>query len=151
MKRYTIEQANSDDIIKIANHFVDSDLSLRVFANNYCHFSYITLRDKFLKILPDYNWSLYEQITRKLQNKKTRNINDDLEGMKRVFKAVALLLNEDLTVLEIAEILNSTEMTIYRDLTVRLMQIEDLDINIKKQVLERLQEHSKKNLAKKGR
>ena len=62
-----------------------------------------------------------------------------------------MLLEEDLTVVEIAEALNSTEMTIYRDLTVRLMQIEDIDIDLKKQVLERLQEHSRANLVKKGR
>ena len=151
MKIYTIEQANSEDLIIIAKHFLDSDLSLRSFANLYCHFSYITLRDKFLKILPNFNYFLYKKIVEKLQTKKTKNINSDSEGIKRVLKAVVMLLEEDLTVVEIADALNSTEMTIYRDLTVRLMQIEDIDINLKKQVLERLQEHSRANLAKKGR
>ena len=151
MKTYTVEQANSDDIIKIAEHFLDSNLSLRLFTEAYCHFSYITLRDKFLKILPNYNLSLYKKIVEKLQTKKTKNINSDSEGIKRVLKAVVMLLEEDLTVVEIADALNSTEMTIYRDLTVRLMQIEDIDINLKKQVLEKLQEHSRANLVKKGR
>ena len=151
MKIYTIEQANSEDLIIIAKHFLDSDLSLRSFANLYCHFSYITLRDKFLKILPDFNYFLYKKIVEKLQTKKTKNINSDSEGIKRVLKAAVMLLEEDLTVVEIADALNSTEMTIYRDLTVRLMQIEDIDINLKKQVLEKLQEHSRANLVKKGR
>lgn len=151
MKIYSIEEANSDDIIKIAEHFLTSDLSLRSFASLYCHFSYITLRDKFLKILPMYSKDLYEKVKGKLQSKNTKNINEDIESIQRVIAAVTLLLEDNLTVSQIAERLNSTEMTIYRDLTVRLMQIENLDVNLKKQVLERLQDHSRANLVKKGR
>ena len=80
MKIYPIEEANSDDIIKIAEYFLVSGLSLRSFANLYCHFSYITLRDKFLKVLPIYNKDLYEKVKAKLQSKNTRNINEDKKG-----------------------------------------------------------------------
>lgn len=150
MKIYPIEEANSDDIIKIAEYFLVSGLSLRSFANLYCHFS-ITLRDKFLKVLPIYNKDLYEKVKAKLQSKNTRNINEDIEAIQRVITATTLLLEDNLTVSQIAQQLNSTEMTTYRDLTVRLMQMEGVSTDLKKEVLKRLKDHSRANLDKKGR
>ena len=151
MKKYSINDANSATIAYIASHFLESDLSLRAFCDQYCDFSHVTLRDKFNNVLNSVNETLYLLVMQRLEAKKAKSIHKDIEAQKRVKEAVYLLVAHNLMVEEIADILHSTEMTIYRDLTVRLMQIEDIDIDLKKQVLERLQEHSRANLVKKGR
>ena len=49
---------------------------------------------------------------------------------------------------EIAEELNTTEMIIYRDLTKRALIMEEIDSNLKRQILLRLQDHKNYNLTK---
>ena len=50
-KMYTLDDINSQAIVKIAKHFLESGLSLRKFCDAYGSFSYITLREKFLTVL----------------------------------------------------------------------------------------------------
>ena len=145
-ENYTIDDANCANIINIANHFLESELSLRVFAKKYCDFSYVTLREKLLTVLPNANQDLYSKVITHLENRKSKNIKDDLEAKRRVLKATNLLLNDNFTVTEIALKLETTEMSIYRDLTRRLLELEEVSEDIKKQVLLRLEEHSLQNL-----
>ncbi len=152
MKKYTIDDANSLTIITITNHFLASNLSLRSFAKEYCDFSHVTLRHKLLKISKFTNdMQTKKKIKDKLENFRSKKISDHEETKKRVLKAVALLLEEDLTVDQIAQVLHSTQMTIYRDLTNRLFLLDEVNYEIKKEVLLKLKEHSRSNLKKEGR
>lgn len=148
--QYTINDANGLNIVKIALHFVESNLSLRKFANEYCGFSYVTLREKLLDNLPLINEEVGLLVSAVLSKRTARNIIDDEEGKIRVLKAANYLLEQDLTVEEIANVLESTVMTIYRDLTVRLQRLPTVDVTFKKAVLLKLREHSLENLVTKG-
>lgn len=150
-KSYSIDDINSSDIVIIARHFLESGLSLRAFAKQFCEFSHVTLREKLLKVLPNSKSDLYSEVTSYLENHRSKNIQEDEEARNRVLIAVDLLLNQNLYISEIAEKLDTTEMVIYRDLTKRLMEIDTINIDIKKQVLAKLEEHSRQNLNKKGR
>ena len=149
-KMYTLDDINSQTIVKIAQHFIDSDLSLRKFCEAYGKFSYITLREKFLTFLPLVNKEIALVVQEKLEMKRPKKIEEDLKAQERIAKAISLLLDQDMTVLQIALELNSTEMTIYRDLTVRINQLP-ISNEIKKEVLSHLREHSLNNLISKGR
>ena len=52
---------------------------------------------------------------------------------------------------EIADILHSTEMTIYRDLTRRINDLDDISMETKKAVCLKLKEHRMNNIGFKGR
>ena len=147
-KLYNIEDANTGKIEQIARHFLISNLSLRNFCDMYCSFSHVTLRDKFLNILPFINDQLYKEIKNRLEFKRAKKVTEDNEAKIRVLKAIKLLIEKNLTVSQIAEELNTTEMTIYRDLTRRIDMIDEINSNLKKQILLRLQEHKNNNLNK---
>lgn len=147
---YSIDDINSSSIVFIANHFLESGLSLRAFANQFCEFSHVTLREKFLRVLPNIKNDLYFDVCECLKNNRTKNINDDKIAQIRVLKAVDLFLNKNMFIHEVAEELNTTVMVIYRDLTRRLMEMDNVSSDIKKQVLVRLEEHSLQNLIVKG-
>ena len=150
VKMYTLDDINSQAIVKIAKHFLESGLSLRKFCDAYGSFSYITLREKFLTVLPFVNKEVALLVQEKLEKKRPKKVEEDKEAQERVLKAISLLLEQDMTISQIALELNSTEMTIYRDLTVRLKQLP-ISNEIKKEVLMRLREHSLNNLIPKGR
>ena len=150
-KKYTLDDINSANIINIAEHFIDSDFSLRVFAQEYCEFSYWTLRDKFLHVLPFIEKSLYEQVVNCLQERKAKNIKEDALARLRTLSSIDLLLKKDFTVAQIAQELNTTPMIIYRDLTKRAMSLDEISEETKAQILNKLQDHSRYNLVNKGR
>ncbi len=146
MKKYRVADINENNIVEIATHFLESGLSLRAFASTFCTFSHVTLRSKFYKTLPIVNQSLYEQIKEKLEQNRAKSIDEDPEVRLRTLLAIKYLLEEDLTITEIAERLNSTEFTIYRDLTTRMMNLEELNSETKRQILLKLQDHKRYNL-----
>ena len=151
-KLYTLDDANSPNIKIIAYHFLTSGLSLRLFAKKYCDFSYVTLRTKLLSSsIIATNDLILKQIKEKLAQYKAKNIDEDDIARQRTLRAIELLLKENLTIIEIAEILNSSEMTIYRDLTKRAFLLSEIDVKTKREILFKLKEHSKNNLSKKGR
>ena len=150
-RKYNIDDASSGKIVDIASHFLASNLSLRAFAKEYCDFSHVTLRKKFLTTLPTINDLLSKQIKAKLDESRAKNIHEDHLAKIRTLSAIDLLLKEDLTIPEIAEYLNSTEMTIYRDLTRRAPMMEEISPELQKEILLRLQDHSRYNLINKGR
>ena len=147
-KLYNIDDANTSKIEQIASHFLASNLSLRKFCEMYCLFSHVTLREKFLDVLPFVNKDTYMKVMDKLERKRAKNVKEDYEAKLRVLTAIKLLLEQDLTVPQIANALNSTEMTIYRDLTRRIDLIEEITPDIKKEVLLRLKDHRYFNLRK---
>ena len=149
-KMYSLDDINSQAIVRVAKHFLESDLSLRKFCAAYGNFSYITLREKFLTVLPFVNKEVALQVQERLEKKRPKKVEEDMEARERVAKAISLLLDQDMTVSQIALELNSTEMTIYRDLTVRINQLP-ISNEIKKEVLMHLREHSLNNLISKGR
>lgn len=146
MNKYTIEEANTVSIAKIALHFLESGMSLRNFASNYCEFSHVTLRNKFYTILSSTNKELYNHILEKLESKRGKSIEENSEARLRTLYAIKYLLEEDLTISEIAQRLNSTEFTIYRDLTQRAMQLDEIGKETKKEILMKLQDHKRYNL-----
>lgn len=146
MKKYRVAEINENNIVEIATHFLESGLSLRAFASTFCTFSHVTLRSKFYKTLPIVNQPLYEQIKEKLEQNRAKSIDEDPEVRLRTLLAIKYLLEEDLTITEIAERLNSTEFTIYRDLTTRMMNLEELNSETKRQILLKLQDHKRYNL-----
>lgn len=147
-KMYNIDDANSCKIKEIAEFFLESGLSLRSFCNLYCLFSHVTLREKFLNVLPFVDKEMAEKVKEKLESKRAKNINDDYEAKIRTLSAIKMLMERNLTVKEIAEELNTTEMIIYRDLTKRALIMEEIDSNLKRQILLRLQDHKNYNLTK---
>ena len=147
-KMYNIDDANSCKIKEIAEFFLESWLSLWNFCNLYCLFSHVTLREKFLNVLPFVDKEMAEKVKEKLESKRAKNINDDYEAKIRTLSAIKMLMERNLTVKEIAEELNTTEMIIYRDLTKRALIMEEIDSNLKRQILLRLQDHKNYNLTK---
>ena len=150
-QKYNIDDASSGKIIDIANHFLASNLSLRAFAKEYCDFSYVTLRKKLLMLLPTINSLISKQVKEKLDESRAKNIHEDHLAKIRTLSAIDLLLKDDLTISEIAKYLNSTEMTIYRDLTRRAFLLEEISKETQKEILLRLRDHSSYNLINKGR
>ncbi len=146
MKKYSVADINENNITEIATHFLESGLSLRAFASTFCTFSHVTLRSKFYRLLPLVNTNLYEQVIAKLEQNRAKNIKEDPESRLRVLLAVKYLIESDLTIPEIAEKLGSTEFIIYRDLTTRMMELEELNNDVKRQVLLKLQDHKRYNL-----
>ena len=116
-KMYNIDDANSCKIKEIAEFFLESGLSLRSFCNLYCLFSHVTLREKFLNVLPFVDKEMAEKVKEKLESKRAKNINDDYEAKIRTLSAIKMLMERNLTVKEIDEELNTTEMIIFRDLS----------------------------------
>ena len=150
-RKYNIDDASSGKILEIANHFLARNLSLITFAKEYCDFSHVTLRKKLLTVLPTINVLVSKQIKEKLDESRAKNIDEDPLARIRTLSAIDLLLKEDLTIPKIAEYLNSTEMTIYRDLTKRAPMMEEISPELQKEILLRLQDHSRYNLVNKGR
>ena len=91
-KMYTLDDINSQTIVKIAQHFIDSDLSLRKFCEAYANFSYITLREKFLTVLPLVNKEVALVVQEKLEMKRPKKIEEDLKAQERIAKAISLLI-----------------------------------------------------------
>ena len=150
-RKYNIDDASSGKILEIANHFLARNLSLRTFAKEYCDFSHVNKKKKLLTVLPTINVLVSKQIKEKLDESRAKNIDEDPLARIRTLSAIDLLLKEDLTIPKIAEYLNSTEMTIYRDLTKRAPMMEEISPELQKEILLRLQDHSRYNLVNKGR
>lgn len=77
---YTIDDANGNAIADIALHFLETNLSLRKFTEQYCEFSYVTLRDKFLNKLPYVNNELGILVSETLNKRNSKHIEEDKEA-----------------------------------------------------------------------
>lgn len=87
--------------------------------------SHVTVRRNFQEKLKEVG-HIYVQVMAKMQDNLPESIKNK-DVMKRVLEAYDLCVNHNMTVLEIAEKLGTTEMVIYRDLTKRLKQYHEID------------------------
>lgn len=107
-----------------------------------------TVRRNFLVKLSE-DESLYKQVLQKMQENQPLSIKNP-EITKRVLNACHLLLDQNMTVAEIAKALNATQMEIYRDLTKRIYDYHEIDPDaITEEMLDSisitLKNHSKNN------
>lgn len=114
----------------------------KYFSENKFPISNITVHT-YLNLLKKIDNHNYIIIKKELENNKTKTIEEP-ETKIRIMKATKLLL-EDHTIEEIAKILDSTNNTIYRDLTTRLPLIETNE-EILTSVASTLKKHSLENL-----
>ncbi len=142
-----MEDFEKEFILKQADLYL-SGLSLRDISKSSKQ-SHVTVRNNLTKRLKEVNIQKYYEVLDKIDSNKVKSIND-IVVVERVLKAYELLVNYDYNVKEIAEVLNSTEFTIYRDLTNRLVLLNNLypDV-ISREMLERvalvLARHSMEN------
>ncbi len=142
-----MEDFEKEFILKQADLYL-SGLSLREISKSSKQ-SHVTVRNNLTKRLKEVNIQKYYEVLDKIDSNKVKSIND-IVVVERVLKAYELLVNYDYNVKEIAEVLNSTEFTIYRDLTNRLVLLNNLypDV-ISREMLERvalvLARHSMEN------
>lgn len=142
-----MEDYEKEFILKQADLYL-SGLSLREISKSSKQ-SHVTVRNNLTKRLKEVNIQKYYEVLDKIDSNKVKSIND-IVVVERVLKAYELLVNYDYNVKEIAEVLNSTEFTIYRDLTNRLVLLNNLypDV-ISREMLERvalvLARHSMEN------
>lgn len=142
-----MEDFEKEFILKQADLYL-SGLSLREISKSSKQ-SHVTVRNNLTKRLKEVNTQKYYEVLDKIDSNKVKSIND-IVVVERVLKAYELLVNYDYNVKEIAEVLNSTEFTIYRDLTNRLVLLNNLypDV-ISREMLERvalvLARHSMEN------
>ena len=138
-------------ILKIAEYAVMYEASTRKIGKVF-GFSNVTAHNLLTKGLERLckeeptkeNISIYNEVQEILDNNKAKSIED--ENIKnRVLKATKLFIS-GLTIEEIAQKLDSTFFTIYRDLTVRLHKIENIEKDLLKQVSDNLKANSEENL-----
>ncbi len=138
-----------NDIINAAYLYLDG-LSLREIATKL-GFSHVTIKANLDKNLKDLNYELWCEVKEKKEEKLNSDTIDDVNVQKRILLASKLLLDYDKTVLEIAQELNSTEFTIYRDLTKRIVLLSNkypnlISIDTVHLVKNKLNEHKLNNL-----
>lgn len=123
-------------ILTIAKYFVLTGKSTRQLSgvfkvSNFTIHSILTkqLEQLYLETRNKEYLDLYKEVQDVLQKNKNNKSVEDADIRKRVLEASKLLLTGK-TVSEIAEILNSSFYTIYRDLTVRLPKINGIDSEV---------------------
>ena len=87
--------------------------------------SYVTVRDNLTVKIRYIAPNKYMEVMEKIEENKEKSI-EDASVRERVLEAYRLLTTENNTVIEIADILGTTEFTIYRDLTKRLNELNNI-------------------------
>ena len=108
--------------------------------------SHVTVRTNIIERLRKINLEKYYKVLEKVEENKEKTVNDS-EVRKRILTSYKLLTEENKTIIEIANILGTTEFTIYRDLTKRLKELNEIAPDIVqsemvKRVERILKEHS---------
>ena len=131
------------EIITQAYEYLMDGSSFRKVAKNH-NISHVTLREHFIKYLPEIDYELALCVNEKKDERKEKSIEDP-EIKLRVLKAYSLIMGQNMTINDIAQKLNSTPFTIYRDLTSRIHKLDfnNEDIELLKA---KLVEHSRNNL-----
>ncbi len=87
--------------------------------------SYVTVRNNITVKIKNIAPKKYEEVMKKIEENKEKSIDDALVR-ERILEAYRLLVAENKTVIEIVDILGTTEFTIYRDLTKRLKELNSI-------------------------
>ncbi|MBE6148836.1 MAG: hypothetical protein E7167_05070 [Firmicutes bacterium] len=111
-------------VIMVAYDYITEGASYRKIAPMY-DVSYVTIKSWLDNYLPKIDADLYAEVRKAAESRKEKTI-DDAEVRQRVAQAVTLMVQENMTVKQIAEQLGSTEWTIYTDLVRRLPKIREL-------------------------
>ena len=146
-----MDEKRKELIIKVATYAVLHEASTREVGRVF-HFSNVTahniLTKDFKKLCEEHptkeRIDLYNEVQDVLEKNKAKSIEDE-NTKNRVLKVTELFI-KGLTIDEIAQDLDSTFFTVYRDLTVRLPKLENIDKNILKQVSEMLKNNKEENL-----
>ncbi len=129
---------STEEIVMAANLYLTGE-SFRSLAPIY-KVSHVTIKNNFSNKLKDIDYDLWTQVMEAIENKKLEKSLDNPVVQKRILKAYQLLTEKDLTVVEIAKELNSTEFTIYRDLKNRLEALHKISSDVvTKEMLEKVQ------------
>jgi len=139
---------NQKSLDNIAQMYLEGK-SLREIAGEI-NVSHITVRKYLLEDLFDYNPILYEKVYNKMQDNKPKTIGDKAV-VDRIVRSYYMLVNNNMTLEEIAKVENVGLFVIYRDLTTRLFRLNKLmpDIvtsEMVSNVSEILRKHSMDNL-----
>lgn len=113
------EQQIEELVLSQAKMYLGGGKSLREIAK-LTNQSHVTVKRNFDVRLKDINLTLYLKVQEKLADNREDTVEDE-KISARVLTAYNLFVNENKTIIEIAEELGSTEFTIYRDLTKRLV------------------------------
>lgn len=118
-------------VLRQTKMYLEDGKSLREIAKETGQ-SHVTVRRNLLVKLKEYNRALALEAVEKLESNTEKTVNDE-EISKRVLEAYDLLVNKNMTMVQIAEALGSTEFTIYRDLKRRLPMMMKIFPKIVKQ------------------
>lgn len=139
-------------VLTVAKYFVLTGKSTRQLADifkvsNYTIHSILTkqLEQLYLETKNKDHFDLYKEVQEVLEKNKNNKSVEDKEVRKRVLEASKLLLSGKI-ISEIAEILQVSFYTIYRDLTVRLPKINGIDSDIIDNVKQTMQVNKEFNL-----
>lgn len=141
---------DSGYLVEIANMYL-SGSSLREIAGCYDK-SHITIRNDLVNRLSDYNPKLYNEVRNAMEERLPDSLKKETV-QNRVLRVISLYIEENLTVSQIAENIESTEFIVYRDLTIRAKNINKFvpgifsEDDIKK-IDETLENHKISNLNK---
>lgn len=118
-----MSEEEKEFLLKQANMYL-SGMSFREISKEI-GISHVSVRTNITKKIKDVEPQIYEMVMNKISENTEKTINDS-EVRERVLMAYKLLTEENKTILEIAKTLNTTEFTIYRDLSVRLAMLKDI-------------------------
>lgn len=115
--------------------------------------SHVVIRENLLA-LQNIDRGLYLDVIDEMERRQPDSLKKD-EVKKRVLQVISMFSKGDMTVVQIAGELDTTEFVVYRDLTVRAPKINDYitDMKVQQSLLDNipliLEKHSKENLTKK--
>ena len=117
------EEEKKEFLLKQADMYL-SGMSYRQIAKEVGQ-SYVTVRDNITTKMKSFDSDKYDEVLKKIDDNKEKTV-DDSAVRERILEAYRLLVAENKTVIEIADILGATEFTIYRDLTKRLKELNNI-------------------------
>lgn len=128
----------------LANNGMSTRQAAKYFSANFFSISNATIHDYLqkYKIMVEKD---AEKIQNMMDNNKPETISDE-KIKKRVLNATRKFMEENKTIEQVAQELNESFWTVYRDLTDRLQY---LDVTLYMQISEEMEKRSLENLTKK--
>ena len=134
--------------IEIANMYLDG-MSLREIGEAV-GLSHVAVSNHLDKQLPYYNNALWMEVQFQKHARIPKSVDDE-EVQERILESFGLLINYDWTIKQIAEDMQVSPNTTYRDLTTRLVSLRDkhpdkVNDSMIMMAASRLESHAKDNL-----